>query len=56
MLNIVINKLNKYFNILLGKYYTYLIAKYKYHQLSFSQEGEDRILARFFERQQQGFY
>lgn len=29
---------------------------YAYHQISFSQEGEDCILQRIFERQQSGFY
>ncbi|AFZ46692.1 hypothetical protein Cyast_0718 [Cyanobacterium stanieri PCC 7202] len=50
------NKTYKLFDVIKGKYYTYLITQYKYHQLSFSQEGEDRILNRFFERQEKGFY
>ncbi|WP_246828938.1 FkbM family methyltransferase [Synechococcus sp. PCC 7502] len=41
---------------LLIKYKIYSVKKYNYHELSFSQEGEDRILARIFEGQESGFY
>ena len=34
----------------------YPLKIYLYHQISFSQEGEDCILARIFEGQQNGFY
>ncbi|MDK3157471.1 FkbM family methyltransferase [Kamptonema cortianum] len=36
--------------------YTYNRPAHDYHNLSYSQEGEDRILSRIFEGQNQGFY
>ena len=42
--------------MLLGKAYTYSLSIYEFHNLSFSQEGEDLILKRMFERQESGFY
>jgi FkbM family methyltransferase len=37
-------------------YFLYSKKVYEYHNLSFSQEGEDVILQRFFEGSQNGFY
>jgi FkbM family methyltransferase len=37
-------------------YYIYPKNIYDYHNLSFSQEGEDLILKRMFEKQENGFY
>jgi FkbM family methyltransferase len=42
--------------VLLGRACFYSNRKYTYHNLSFSQEGEDGVLVRIFERQQKGFY
>ncbi|AFZ21377.1 FkbM family methyltransferase [Allocoleopsis franciscana] len=39
-----------------NKFYIYPKDKYLYHNLSYSQEGEDMMLARFFLEQTQGFY
>jgi len=39
-----------------SKLYIYPRLEYSQHNLSFSQEGEDMILRRFFERQKNGFY
>jgi FkbM family methyltransferase len=39
-----------------NKNHVYPIKHYAYHQLSFSQEGEDIILARIFDRKDNGFY
>ncbi|MFM6346540.1 MAG: hypothetical protein ACKPFK_15520, partial [Dolichospermum sp.] len=36
--------------------YIYPQNIYKYHNISYSQEGEDLILARFFEKEKNGFY
>jgi FkbM family methyltransferase len=38
------------------KYFLYSQKQYSCHQLSFSQEGEDSILARIFEDKPNGFY
>jgi FkbM family methyltransferase len=38
------------------QFYLYPKDKYLYHNLSYSQEGEDMMLARFFSEQTQGFY
>ncbi|MEA5463494.1 FkbM family methyltransferase [Leptothoe sp. PORK10 BA2] len=37
-------------------YFIYPKNLYKYHNLSFSQEGEDRVLHRIFEGKKKGFY
>jgi hypothetical protein len=37
-------------------FYIYSKKTYGHHSLSFSQEGEDRILARLFEHKKKGFY
>jgi len=39
-----------------GRASVYPFDKYSHHLLSFSQEGEDGVLMRIFERQQKGFY
>lgn len=39
-----------------SKIYIYPHFEYSYHNLSFSQEGEDMILRRFFDRKEKGFY
>lgn len=44
------------FSVLCGSSYFYSKRIYIHHQLSFSQEGEDRVLMRLFERQSRGFY
>jgi FkbM family methyltransferase len=36
--------------------FVYPLEAYSHHSLSFSQEGEDGLLLRIFERQQEGFY
>jgi FkbM family methyltransferase len=54
--NKIVRRLKKLLGILLDKYYTYSIDQYNYHRVAFSQEGEDLILARFFEGQAKGFY
>jgi FkbM family methyltransferase len=38
------------------KYFIYPKRDYSYHEISFSQEGEDRILSRIFCNQESGFY
>ncbi|MCP2732462.1 FkbM family methyltransferase, partial [Symplocastrum sp. BBK-W-15] len=38
------------------KFYLYPKEPYLYHNLSYSQEGEDMIISRFFEGKKQGFY
>ena len=43
-------------DVLLGRASFYPHRKYNYHHLSFSQEGEDLLLKRIFERQSCGFY
>jgi FkbM family methyltransferase len=54
--NKILRRLKKLLGVLLDKYYTYSIDQYNYHCVAFSQEGEDLILARFFEGQAKGFY
>lgn len=54
--NKIVRGLKKLLGVILGKYYTYSIDKYNHHRVAFSQEGEDLILARFFEGQTKGFY
>lgn len=49
-------KLKQLINTWLDKNYVYSIDGHAYHQLSFSQEGEDMILGRVFDRQATGFY
>lgn len=39
-----------------SKYYRYQIEKYKYHHISFSQQGEDILLSRMFSDKNNGFY
>lgn len=51
-----INRLRKVSDVALQKTFVYPLKTYNYHNLSFSQEGEDRILNRLFERQEKGFY
>jgi len=51
-----IRKAKTVLNILLGKYYTYHIGRYKHHQISFSQEGEDMLLKRIFGAKKDGFF
>ena len=45
-----------FFKRLKEKYYLYDRNLYENHKLSFSQEGEDIILARYFEGRKSGFY
>lgn len=51
-------KVQKYLKFLLNpkSFYLYHKKTYNHHNISYSQEGEDLILARFFENQNQGFY
>jgi FkbM family methyltransferase len=51
-------KIKKYLNFLIKPQNFYIHDKkhFNYHNLSFSQEGEDRILARIFENKEKGFY
>lgn len=42
--------------VLIGKAVSYDNLRYSYHQISFSQEGEDGVLHRLFERKPFGFY
>jgi FkbM family methyltransferase len=42
--------------VIRGHAFVYPLDKYSHHSLSFSQEGEDGVLMRIFERQQKGFY
>ena len=51
-----IDRFKKLWKVALGKAYVYSKESYGFHNLSFSQEGEDRILARLFEQQKTGFY
>jgi FkbM family methyltransferase len=50
------NKLNAAFLVLFGRSYFYPANQYSYHNLSFSQEGEDAILMRLFQERDYGFY
>ena len=43
-------------SVLAGKAFHYNKFQYAYHSLSFSQEGEDGVLQRLFERKPLGFY
>lgn len=54
----VYQRINRAFQILfLGKnYWVYSQHLHSYHNLSFSQEGEDLLLKRIFEHQEKGFY
>ena len=54
----LLRKANKGIHLLraLQDHYIYPKSTLGYHSLSFSQEGEDQILHRIFERQNQGFY
>lgn len=51
-----LRRLQKILKVSVEKTYIYSLKIYNHHQLSFSQEGEDRILDRLFERQDKGFY
>lgn len=48
--------MNLFEKIALRKYYLFPRTKFKYLSLSFSQEGEDKILDDFFGYKKQGFY
>lgn len=49
-------RLSKTIKVAFQKTFVYPFQLYQHHSLSFSQEGEDRILTRLFERQEKGFY
>jgi len=51
-----INRIREVFEVFVGKAYSYSSSIYEFHNLSFSQEGEDLILNRMFEGQESGFY
>ena len=44
------------YSVLNGSAFCYSKKRYAYHALSFSQEGEDGVLQRLFERKPEGFY
>jgi FkbM family methyltransferase len=44
------------YSVLKGSAFCYSKKRYAYHALSFSQEGEDGVLQRLFERKSEGFY
>ncbi len=50
------NRLKKVSNTAFQRTFVYPLNTYNHHKLSFSQEGEDRILSRLFEQQEKGFY
>jgi FkbM family methyltransferase len=54
----LLRKVKKGIKILISpqNFYIYSKKTVEHHNLSFSQEGEDRILARIFEHKQKGFY
>lgn len=52
----VICRLKASASVLEGKAAVYDNLKYAYHHISFSQEGEDGVLQRLFERKPEGFY
>lgn len=52
----IVRRINYTALTLVGRMFLYSIYDYKYHEISFSQEGEDRILQRIFENQEKGFY
>lgn len=52
----ILKRLQKILKVSVERTYVYPLKIYSHHQLSFSQEGEDRILDRLFERQNEGFY
>ena len=52
----IVRRINLTALTLVGRMFSYSIYNYKYHEISFSQEGEDRILQRIFENQEKGFY
>jgi FkbM family methyltransferase len=52
----IVRRINYTALTLVGRMFSYSIYDYKYHEISFSQEGEDRILQRIFENQEKGFY
>ncbi len=49
-------RLRKTFSVLTTPHFIYSIQDFSHHQISFSQEGEDCILNRIFERKKLGFY
>ncbi|MGB3309219.1 MAG: FkbM family methyltransferase [Nodosilinea sp.] len=49
-------RISKSAKVAFQKTFVYPFQLYNHHTLSFSQEGEDRILARLFERKEKGFY
>ncbi|MBD1874003.1 FkbM family methyltransferase [Nodosilinea sp. FACHB-131] len=51
-----LNRLKKLVKVSVEDTFIYPLNIYSHHNLSFSQEGEDRILCRIFEYQNQGFY
>jgi len=51
-----INRIREVFEVSVGKAFAYSSSIYEFHNLSFSQEGEDLILKRKFEGQENGFY
>lgn len=54
--NRYINRVKKVLRVAFGKTFVYPTKTHLHHQISFSQEGEDCILARIFEGKQKGFY
>jgi FkbM family methyltransferase len=52
----VIGRFKASASVLIGKAAVYSNLKYAYHHISFSQEGEDGVLQRLFERKPEGFY
>ena len=52
----IAHRVSKTTKVALQKTFVYPLQFYKHHTLSFSQEGEDRMLARLFERKEKGFY
>ncbi|MBE9109122.1 FkbM family methyltransferase [Nodosilinea sp. LEGE 07298] len=49
-------RISKTVKVAFQKTFVYHFQVYNHHTLSFSQEGEDRILVRLFGRQENGFY
>lgn len=52
----IVKRIKNALSVLTGKALSYDKLNFACHQLSFSQEGEDRVLIRLFEQQKTGFY